>query len=352
MTFNPELRDAVDKQLTQECPPRVVRAAETEGFQARLWSQLAAAGVPWIGTPEANGGSGGRLDDLAEVLMLCGRHAVPLPVAETGLLGSWLLTSAGLDVPQHPVTVPVPQVGDEIRLRRQAGQWVLDCSLASVPWARECTEVILLCRDDAQLPWLVRLPAETATVSHLANLAGEPRDAVSVVDRILPADTVTSLPAGPAIEDDLLLRGALSRTLLAAGAAGRLRDLTLRYATQRVQFGRPIAAFQAVQQSIAIMASESELAGISAVSAIECYLGGDNLGVAAARVAANRAADTARRAAHQIHGAIGMTFEYDLQLYSRRITAWRHEFGNCSYWAERVGRLAREKGLVWPTITG
>jgi acyl-CoA dehydrogenase len=352
MSRHPELHAAIDQLLTRECTPQVVRSAETVGFQKPLWTRLAAAGAPWIGLPESAGGSGGEFGELGEVITLCGRHAVPLPVSESGMLAGWLLAAASLIVPAEPITVAVPTDGDELRLKRVDERWVLDCTLANVPWARDCTEVVLIGRDGLGAQHVLRVPVEALDVTALTNLAGEPRDSIRGRAIALADDSVAPLPEDTDWAVRLLVRGSLARTLLTAGAVSRLCELTLRYTTQRQQFGRPISGFQAVQQLIAIMASESELAAVAGVAALDSYLAGDELGVAAARVAMNRAADTARTAAHQIHGAIGMTFEYDLQLYSRRISAWRHEFGAHRYWARRVAELAVADGVTWPAIAG
>ena len=103
-------------------------------------------------------------------------------------------------------------------------------------------------------------------------------------------------------------------------------DLSVRYANERVQFGRPIGRFQAVQQQLAELAGEAVLLDVSARAAVAQWTGAIPANaISAARVAAERSAGTVAAIAHQIHGAIGVTSEHDLHRVTLRLTAWREE---------------------------
>ena len=111
--------------------------------------------------------------------------------------------------------------------------------------------------------------------------------------------------------------------------------LTVAYAGERRQFGRPIAAFQAVQQQLCHDRPGRVLVAVAAVDGARSLPG--VFEIAAAKAIASRAALTATRAAHQVHGAMGMTQEYRLHHFSRRLWAWRSEYGDEQQWAGRLG---------------
>ena len=156
---------------------------------------------------------------------------------------------------------------------------------------------------------------------------------------------------------ELPLRAALSRVVLAAGAGQAVLELVLRHVQEREQFGRPIAKFQAVQQQLAVMAGQVAAAGAAADAGIEALAHDDPAMeaflIAVAKTRVGDAATLASEIAHQVHGAIGFTKEYSLQLSTRRLWSWRDEFGGDTEWAARVGAFvcARGADALWPTLT-
>jgi acyl-CoA dehydrogenase len=204
-----------------------------------------------------------------------------------------------------------------------------------VPWARDAERIVV--------PGVGAFARADVEVEHGANLAGEPRDTVRF----------DAARAKPVEEDDdaLFLRAALVRVGHMARALDMIRDMTVAYAAEREQFGRPIARFQAVQQHLVGVAQHAALVGIAAQAAAE-RRGAFEIG--AAKLLANRAAAAATRAAHQVHGARGTTREYPLQEQTRRLWAWRAERGDDRYWARRLGEAAARAGAddLYPAITG
>jgi acyl-CoA dehydrogenase len=316
-----------------------VQAAEAAGWAPEVWETVAAMGLPWISVPEEAGGSGGTVADAVAVLGLAGAHAAPVPLAEAGLLAGWLLAGAGLPVDPGPSTV-VPGVrGDDLGLR--AG--VLTGTARRVPWARAVERIVALV--DGQV---VVVAASSAGLEAGVNLAGEPRDTV-VFDRVEPEQVA---PAGTGVDADALwFRGALSRVALMAGALQALADQTAAYAEQRQQFGRPIAGFQAVQEHVVRCAEEAALVDLAAqVSAARVDEGPAAFEVASAKLLANDAVRVATRAAHQVHGAIGLTQEHRLHQLTRRLWSWRAEYGDG--WSVRLGRAVagRPPARLYETI--
>ena len=132
------------------------------------------------------------------------------------------------------------------------------------------------------------------------NLAGEPRDALDLSDVVVPRQRASVVP--PLMGEQLRLRGALSRVLLMTGAAEHTLDMAVRYAQERIQFGRAIARFQAVQHQLARIAAET--AALRAASQAALRAARDEpvhwQPVAAAKVRAGRAAGETATIAHQV----------------------------------------------------
>jgi acyl-CoA dehydrogenase len=124
----------------------------------------------------------------------------------------------------------------------------------------------------------------------------------------------------------------------------------VQHARDRVQFGRPIGRFQAVQAHLVTIAQQAALAGVAVDAAIERE---GAFEIAAAKLLASRAALTAGRAAHQVLGARGVTLEHPLSLETRRLWSWRSECGDERYWSERLGSAAGLGGAdrLYPAIT-
>jgi acyl-CoA dehydrogenase len=155
------------------------------------------------------------------------------------------------------------------------------------------------------------------------------------------------------------LRSTLQRVWMMVGAAERVLDATVAYAGARVQFGRPIGKFQAVQQQIAEMAGEVAALRVAAEAAGSNWDENPSdglsltLAVGSAKVQATRTAQVASRVAHQVHGAMGMTREHDLRFSTTRLWAWRDECGGDSEWSRQVGHEALQVGGddLWSFVT-
>jgi acyl-CoA dehydrogenase len=318
-----------------------------DGFSAGLWATLAQTGLARLTLPSSAGGSEASFLESAVVLQAAGAHAARVPLAETDLLAGWLLARAGLPVPDGPLTIGAGHLELFRPANRAAG------TLRRVPWARAAAAVVVLAADE-----VVVLAPGAFTVTDGANLAEEPRDTV-VVDG--PA---TWAPVGGPASEQLRLRAAFGRSQLLAGAAQGALAAAVRYAGTRVQFGRPIARFQAVQQQLALAGAEVAAATAAATSAARVVdadgftAPSARLAVAVAKSRTSEAAGAVARVAHQVHGAIGFTREHDLRLLTTRLWAWRDEDGSEAEWNEFIGALSveavREAGPdgLWPLITG
>ncbi|MBN9798267.1 acyl-CoA dehydrogenase family protein [Pseudonocardia sp. UM4_GMWB1] len=364
--------EAVGEVLRARCPQDVVAAAERTGWAPELWAAVAAGGFPWVSVPEDAAGGvavGGSVAEACAVLEQVGRYAAPLPVAETGLLGGWLLAAAGFEIPSGPVTTAATagwsgtssaDTGEEgrrpasVSLRQENGDWVAAGSVARVPWAREAARIVLLADSPDGLQ-VVALDPGAARITPGTNLAAEPRDTVHLDD--VPVGGAGGGEVAPAPDgvshDALLLRGALSRAALIAGAAGRILDITVTYTGQRQQFGRPVARFQAVAAHLVRLAEQTETVRMAArVAAANTRAEPPFLDIAAAATVAGESAGLIAAAAHQATGAMGMTREYELGQLTRRLWSWREEYGGERVWSTRLGAALTEggAGALWPAI--
>lgn len=294
-----------------------------EGWPEGTWRALADAGLPWVGVDDAAGGSGGTLADACDVLWPLGAAAVPLPVAETGILASWVLAAAGLEVPDGPTTIAMGSARDHLHHRK--GRWHLTARLERVAWAERAALIVVVCGSDNGDQVVVLRP-EDRTVVPGRNLAGEPRDQV-IVDTLLRDDQVVPLPGG-IDRSAIRQRGALSRAVLMAGAMERIAALTVGYGNDRAQFGKPIISFQAVANLVVQVVEHSLAAGAAARAAVAA---GDEgaFEVAVAKQQTSALAGTIAKLAHQAHGAIGMTAEYELAGLTRRTHSAPRRFRCC-----------------------
>jgi acyl-CoA dehydrogenase len=342
---DPLLAETVERLLASTCTVEAVERAEHDGWSPSVWDPLAEGGFPWISLPESAGGSGGSLTDAFEVVRTVGRHAAPVPLAETAVLAGWLATSAGLDLPEGALTV----VPDPSALRVVGGRIQ---GRAIVPWARSVDAIVVLV-ETPDGPLVVSARPEQLAVAARTNMAGEPRDEVEF-DLGLDAVVVAPAPAGVTAEA-LRLRGCLTRIALSAGALGAMSQLTIDYTNERHQFGRPVARFQAVQHHLVTVAEAAVRASMASDVAIRALEAGGEceLEVAGARVVVDAAAVEATRAAHQAHGAIGVAREYRLHQLSRRLWSWRHEWGPAKVWRRQLGHRLAAGGAdsLFPTLT-
>jgi acyl-CoA dehydrogenase len=319
-----------------------------------LWSALDDIGIVLLSVPEESGGAGGDLCTATSVLQVLGAHAATVPLAETALLAGWILSECGAPIPSGVLTATMG--GPEVSLMSDGDGWTLSARIGRVPWARAAEHIVIVI--DRQV---VVVPHSSITLRPGANLAGEPRDQI-VLDAVpVSGAHVHTLPEGTSVDGEMFrARGAVGRLAMMAGAARRAFELSLSYASQREQFGRPIVKFQSVQQQLAAMAAEVLLCKIAAESAAQAVnrdaLVGDGawrVAVAAAVVSASNAAGTVAKLAHQVHGAIGFTEEHDLRLSTTRIWSWRDEYGTVAEWSALLGRLVAESGPdgLWPALT-
>ncbi len=345
MTDGPvqELYDVATKLFDEHSRWEAVGAAEAAGWSESLWRALQQSGFADVSVPEELGGAGGRITDTVQILKAAGAHAAPVPLAEAGLIGGWLLTSVRLPLPQG-IRTALPPAAGQLRLDGDR----LFGTVPGVPWGHRAEHLVGLV--DGVVVLAPGPQPGGPTVSRGVNLADEPRDTVS-----FDGVPVTAKAEAPeqVTEQALWQRTALGRVALMAGAVNAVAAMSLRYSREREQFGRPIGRFQAVQAHLVSLHQQATLMASALDGAVEAAeVGRGGFEIACAKLLADRAAQLVSAAGHQTHGAIGMTKEYPLHYLTRRLAAWRDEAGGHHRWAQWLGKalVAAGPDALYPAI--
>jgi acyl-CoA dehydrogenase len=308
--------DAIESRLKGQCTPANVRAIEQGGSATALAKAFEDAGFFDLLAAEERGGGGVGWHDFHTVVKLCGAYALPIPLAQT--MTARLLVRGDEELPAGLITFApsISRAADgSLHANGVPAGRVSDHVLGAVGDSL----VLLSAADGHQIP--------TGVHGQLAASFRWPKDAGHVLASEVPATDLQPLSA-------LLHAGLL------AGAMKRALDLAIGYANDRVQFGKPIGKFQAIQQQLSVMAEHTAAASIAAEAAFSCRTRmPEHSACAVAKARTSEAAQLVASIAHAVHGAIGVTEEYDLQLYTRRLHEWRMTDGSETYWNRVLGRL-------------
>jgi alkylation response protein AidB-like acyl-CoA dehydrogenase len=333
------------------------RAAEDlpEGYSADLWKQAVELGWPGIALPESCGGAGYGLLELAVLAEELGRGAATLP-----LLPSYAATLPFLwgaaDAPRDrwlgrlaageaiaALAVTSPRGDDEVRATTTDQGWTLSGTLVAVPFGAAADVLVVRTTLDDGAVALFAVAADAPGVSRQRHdtFAPEPFAAVTLTDVSVTDDDVVG-------DDSTLTRVLAHQTVVdtayAVGLAGGALALAVDHATNREQFGRPIGVNQAVSHQCVDMRVEIDAMRVLAWQAAwrldrhDADPDGAARAVALANAYARDVLPGIFARAHQVHGAIGFTMEYDLQLYTRRAKAYELTAGGAAGHLEQVAR--------------
>lgn len=337
------LFDTARRLFDERAGEAVARASRAGELVDTAWNAAVEAGLPLALLNEEQGGFGLLPADAFELLRIGGSFASPIPLGET-MVANWLLAGAGLPPADGAATFAVAGIG---AISETAHGWAVAAEAWSIPWAAQAETLVLLSGDK-----LARI-AKTDVGIVATTPAGELSRADIALGLALPKGDAAVLPA--AVDADRLFAiGALIRAMEMAGALRSVLDIAVRYAGERVQFGKPLAKFQAIQQQLAIVAGEVAVANAAADLAAEAFGGaGEGLAIAVAKSRVGEAAGVVSTIAHQVLGAIGFTEEHSLHLFTRSLWAWREEYGSERYWQRRLGDAALNGGggNFWTFVT-
>lgn len=351
--FSAILIDQADRLFTQHITKNVLAGADRGTWPDALWRAVEDAGLPLARVPEESGGVGLEPGDAALLIRRSAYHTAPIPLGET-ILANALWSASGGEPVGGAVTIAPTNARDRLVLAIGAdGGGTLSGQVQRVPWGATVPHVLVFAETSSGTGHLCLVPGGRATARSLRNVAYEPRDTLTFTDTPIPAEAIRE--AGALSRDDLLAAGAALRSQQLVGAMERCLDYALTYANERVQFGRPIAKFQAIQHMLAIAAGQVAASAAAADALNEAD--GHAAFAFAAAIAKARTGEAAGQVAaicHQVHAAMGFTQEHPLHFATRRLWSWRDEFGSEAFWQARIGRLVCAHGgeALWPTITG
>ena len=362
------LKNSAREFLVQECPHTLVRAMEEDekGYPPQLWQQIVDLGWTGLAFPEEYGGTGGSFLDLAVLLEEMGRALVPGPFFSTVVLGGLTVLDVGRDAQkrdllsricrgQATMTLALTEPsatfqpwGVQVQARRDGDDHIINGTKLFVPDADVSNVMIVAARTSQSedpssgiTAFLVPTESRGVKATPLRTLGSDKQCEVVFNDVRAPASAVLGeIDRGWPIIEGALQRAAAAKCVEMLGGAEAVLDMTVEYAKQRVQFGRPIGSFQAVQYHCADIATDVECSRYVAYQAVWRLAEGLP---AASEVSMAKAwvSESYRRVcalAHQSHGAIGFTKEHNLQLYTRRARAQEVAFGDTSFHRERVAQ--------------
>lgn len=358
--------------LTDKFPKTAVKEIEESdsGYSPEIWKEM--AGLGWVGLvfPEKYGGAEMTFLDLAILLEEMGRACLPGPYFSTVVLGGLPILDAGSDEQKQEY---LPKIaggeaiftlaltessawydGNAIEMKAAADNdaYILNGTKLFVPDANVADYMLVVARTDEKSSGeggitIFVVDAKSPGISYtvLKTIASDKLCEV-VFDQVrVPKENILGeLDKGWDEVRKIVQRAAVGKCCEMVGCIQQALDITVDYAKERKQFDRPIGSFQVIQHYCADMITDVEGVRLSAYQA--AWLMSESLPctqeVAIAKAWAGQACQRVMALAHQIHGAIGVTIDHDLQYYTRRAKAAEVTFGDASFYQEVV---AREMGL-------
>ena len=356
------MRDSVHSFLADQWSTAKLRAlADGDGFDAALWKGLTDIGFPAMLLPEAHSGLGLSFVDLALVLEEFGRALVPGPSVET-LLAADVIARFGTPQQQTRLLPAIAEGNFRIvpavtesgsggenglptcHLTRTTDGFVLTGRKILVPYAGAADSLLVSVRfDDTDEAGLVLVDPSAAGVTRrphtLFDFASRADEVLFAAAPVAATDVLGGAPSTAALQR-LLDAGAAASAMQLTGIAGQMLDIAVDYIGQRIQFGRPIGAFQALKHRCADMMVQVETSRTAAYYASWALSFGTAeeaaQAVSMAKAFCGDAARSVCNEAIQLHGGVGFAWELDLHLYLRRSKSLEHAFGDAGVHRERV----------------
>lgn len=330
------LAATAERMFAQHFTDDVIRRGRAGAIDMGLWSIFEESKLALALVDEALGGFGVDPADALDLVHAAGAFASPLPLGET-MMANALLARAGLPPRDGILTLATIERGTVLTSS-------INGTAYNVPWAGQARDIVVVANGVVAV-----VPTAAVSMTAVPSISGLPR--MNVAFDVAPAAAAS---ADWASADHLMAMGALLRALEMAGALAEVARMAVDYANERVQFGRPIGKQQAIQQQLAILATQAAASRSASRMAAAAYGSRtQHHAIAIAKTRIGEAAGIGAGIAHQVHGAIGFTNEHRLQLLTRALWAWRDEFGSEQIWSERIGRHVMSGGDegFWPSVT-
>ena len=357
------LRTSAREFLDTECPTTYVRDMELDerGYTPQIWDKL--AGVGWLGMAfsEEYGGGGLGFVELAILLEEMGRVLLPGPYFSTVLMAGMTIADAGSAEQKREflsgissgrliMTLALTEPsgrwdvgGTQTTARPSGGGYALNGVKLYVPNANVSDHVIVAARTGEGEPdislFIVPSNADGLSRMPLQTIASDKQSELILDNVQVPGSALLGeIDGGWATIERTLDRCAVGKCAEMLGGAERILEMTVAYAKQRIQFGRAIGSFQAIQHHVADMAADVE--GCRHVTYQAAWTLSQGFParreVAMAKAWVSDAYQRVCALGHQCHGAVGFTKEHDMQLYSRRAKAAELMFGDAEFHIEAV----------------
>ncbi|MEX2221495.1 MAG: acyl-CoA dehydrogenase [Candidatus Rokuibacteriota bacterium] len=362
LLFSPSqqlLQQSARAFLQQRCPPERVQALalDPRGFAADLWKEIAALGWPGLLIPVELGGSGGSVGDALALVEELGRACFPSPFIASAVVATTAVSAVGGRRAQ--ALLPALALGERIcalAMLEESGR--LDPDALAMPVAAPgrltgrklfvsdahvATDVLVLGRGAAG-PTALLLPMgrDGITARPLDSMTGDKIFELDFADVQARPDDLLGAPGdGWALLGPAFRLGALARSAEMVGAAQRVLELCVEHARVRVQGGRPIGGYQAIQHACADLFRDVESARWlmwEAAWQLEAGRPDADAAVATAKAYCAEAALRVARRGHQIMGAIGYSEEHPLHLFHKRILAASLDMGDATLHLDTVAR--------------
>ncbi len=363
------LKKSAREFLDKECPKTLVRAMEedSKGYSPELWKHMSELGWLALVFPEQYGGTGNNFLDLCVLIEEMGRFLVPGPFFSTVVLCGLPILKHGTDAQKKEFLTKIANgdvilayaqtepsatwssSGVQLQATAKGKDFVLNGTKLFIPYAHVADYLLVVARtqkpaansDGGITLFLVDAKSQGITYEQLKTIGSDHQSEIVFKDVRVPAANVLGKPnEGWAIVQQIMTWGAAGKCAEMVGGAQKVLEMSVDYAKQRVQFGRPIGSFPAIQHHCANMVTDVDGSRYIAYEAIwkvsEDMDASKEVSMAKAWVS-----DAYRRVCalgHQIHGGIGFTKEHDMQLYFRRAKAAELAFGDGDYHRELVAQ--------------
>ncbi len=364
------LRSMARDFLAAKCTKKYVRDMEQDerGYSPDIWKEVAQIGWTGLPFPEEYKGGGGTFLDLAILLEEMGRACFPGPFFSTVVLGGLTILDAGSKEQKQEIIPRISQGNslltlalaeasgsyqpEAITLRAipDRGVFLLMGTKLFVPDANAADYLICVSRNkDKSKPqdgitlFLVKAPVQGLKITPMNTIASDKLCEVAL-DSVMVSyeDVLGKEGKGWPIVEKALLRATAARCMEMVGGAQQVLDMSNAYAKERVQYGKPIGSFQAIQHYLANMAVDVDgCRYISYKAAWKMSEEPDDcqLEVATAKAWTSEAYRRVSSMGHRIHGGIGFTLDHDMQLYYRRAKAAEVTYGDSDFHREKIAQL-------------
>ena len=354
------IQDSVKDFLDKECPPDRVRELEEDerGYDPEMWQKMAELGWTGIMFPEEYNGTEGDFIDLMIVIEEMGRRLLPSPFFSTIALCSlpileygdseqkekflpdmadgkkiWTLALTESSAPYNPLEINLHAI-------LQGDKYLLSGTKLFVPYAHIADYLLTVARtDDGITLFIVNTSTPGIAIELIPTTAHDKECEVRFDNVQVPEKNILGAAGKGWDTVDFISRmGALLKGAEMAGGAQAALDITIDYAKKRIQFGRPIGSFQAIQHKLADISTDIEGLRYLVYEAAWSVSAGSvsDLLISMAKAKANEVYQRTCIECIRVHGAIGFTREQDIGLYHIRTKASEFAFGDSHFHRERI----------------